>query len=55
VWDSSGNEVIELVVKSVAVRERLPRSVLDQHFKAEIEPEHAVMMWLVDYVSILLN
>ena len=53
--DSKGNGVIERAVKSIEGQTRVARSALEMRIGAKIEPEHAVMTWLIEYVSLLLN
>ena len=55
VEDSKGNGVIERAVKSIEGQTRVARSALEMRIGAKIEPEHAVMTWLIEYVSLLLN
>ena len=55
VGDSQGNGIIERAIKSIEGQVRVARSALEQRIKAKISSEHAVMTWLVEYVSMLLN
>jgi hypothetical protein len=55
VEDSKGNGVIERAVKSIEGQTRVARSALEARIGAKIEPEHAVMTWLIEHVSLLLN
>ena len=55
VEDSKGNGVIERAVKSIEGQTRVARSALEMRIGAKIEPEHAVMTWLIENVSLLLN
>ena len=55
VEDSKGNGVIERAVKSIEGQTRVARSALEMRIGAKIEPEHAVVTWLIEYVSLLLN
>ena len=55
VEDSKGNGVIERAVTSIEGQTRVARSALEMRIGAKIEPEHAVITWLIEYVSLLLN
>ena len=55
VEDSKGNGVVERVVKSIEGQTRVARSELEMRIGAKIEPEHAVMTWLIEYVSLLVH
>ena len=55
VEDSKGNGVVERAVKSIEEQIRVARSALEMRNGAKIEPEHAVMTWLIEYVSLLLK
>ena len=55
VEDSKGNGVVERGVQSTEGQIRVARSALEMRIGAKIEPEHAVMTWLIEYVSLLLN
>ncbi len=55
VEDSKGNGVVERVVKSIEGQTRVARSALEMRIGANIEPEHAVMTWLIEYVSLLFH
>ena len=53
--DSKGNGVVERGVQSIEGQIRVARSALEMRIGAKIELEHAVMTWLIEYVSLLLN
>ena len=55
VVDSKGNGVVERAVKSIEEEIRVARSALEMRIGVKIEPEHAVMAQLIEYVSLLLN
>ena len=55
VEDSKGNGVVERAVKSIEGQIRVARSALEMRIGAKIELEHAVMTWLIEYISLLLN
>ena len=55
VEDSKSNGVVERAVKSIEGQIRVARSALEMRIGVKIEPEHAVMTWLIEYVSLLLN
>ena len=55
VEDSKGNGVVERVVKSIEDQTRVAKSATEMWIGAKIEPEHAVMIWLIEYVSMLFH
>jgi hypothetical protein len=55
VQDSRGNGVIERAVKSTEGQIRVARSTLVRRIGANTDPGHAVMTWMIEYVSLLLN
>jgi hypothetical protein len=55
VGDSKGNGIIERAIKSIEGQIRVAKSALEARLKAKLDQNHAVLTWLVEYVSMMLN
>jgi hypothetical protein len=55
VGDSKGNGIIERAIKSIEGQARVAKSALEARLKAKLSQDHAVIPWLIEYVSLILN